>query len=333
MSFTLTQACGSRGCTMAARRVSLRAAVPFMGVISSGDLATYIGVVLFILFIASLVHREIKRSRRQSRKEDGVVRTERDVLEKRIAERTRELITAETERPHELNRTAEFGKLSQGLFHDLISPLTSISLYIEKLGTKTQESKEGQEIVGKVIEVSKRMNSYMESVRHCIGNAQELSNEIRAEMKEELEILRDILRYKVRMAGVTLVIIPCETIYLPIHPVRLHQLLLNLTSNAIDACTEAKKADLYGIDHKVTVQVSRADDVLILTVRDNGCGMSQDQTDLLFKKSFTTKEKGSGIGLQTVKSIVKDDLHGSIVVESQKGTGTTFTITVPLVQR
>jgi C4-dicarboxylate-specific signal transduction histidine kinase len=321
-SFTLTQAREGRN---NARMVSVRATVPLLGALPTIDLITMGAMAVIIALMCILVFRSSRHARHQTDSGLSSLERERNELSERIAARTKELITAETERMHELNRTAQLGKLSRGLFHDLMSPLASISMYMDKLGSTTHESAEARDVVQKVVTISHRMNAYMESVRRCIGNAPELSKEIRADLAQELPIIEDVLGYKARMAGVTLKVQPCKNVYLPIHPIRAHQLLANLCTNAIEACEQSLDARK---DLVVSVEVLHTDHGATIHVRDNGCGMAEDQLQNLFHKQLTTKSKGLGIGLKTVKSIV-DELEGTIDIRSSKSSGTTISILIP----
>lgn len=327
--YTATQASVGNG--EYTRTVSIRVVFPFIGAASTGDVLTYSGILFLILFITYLVHVEIKKSKKIGITQDELIKNERDKLEIRIAERTRELIAAETGKLNELNRTAQFGRLSQGLFHDLMSPLTSLSLYVEKLSIGNKNSAQESLIVDKVVEISKRMNSYMESVRRCLGDTTQTPTKLVAEVTEELNIIRDVLGYKARMAGVELRIESIDKITLPIHPVRLHQLLLNLASNAIEACIEKSKKDPNANDLSVIIEASKNNDSVTISIADNGCGMTEDVASSLFTKPTTTKEHGLGIGLRTVKNIVEDELHGNIEVESRVGEGSKFRVKVPVV--
>jgi C4-dicarboxylate-specific signal transduction histidine kinase len=323
-TFTLPQA--RESIHSAARAVSVRAALPFVGTYN-GELATFLSITLIIIFVLHLMRREIMASRTHTEHTHTELKDERDTLEKRVAERTHELIVAETERLQALERTARFGELSRGLFHDLMSPLTSLSLYLEKLGTAYVEPNEGREIIGKVVGISKRMTAFMGHVRHTMGDVN-LSTTARADLKEELGIIRDVLGYKARTAGVTLTIGACPNICIPIHSVRLHQVLVNIVANGIDACIEDQS---HMIDKEYTVAVSAipSPDIVTLFIEDNGCGMNEEQLKTLFTRPSSTKSGGLGMGLKTVKDILENELHGSIQVESTPKNGTTFTLKFP----
>jgi len=71
-------------------------------------------------------------------------------------------------------------------------------------------------------------------------------------------------------------------------------------------------------------------ETLVVTVRDNGHGMSVDDIQSAFEPYFSTKDTGFGLGLALTKKIVSDH-GGTIVLESEPGQGTTARITLPLV--
>ncbi len=109
-------------------------------------------------------------------------------------------------------------------------------------------------------------------------------------------------------------------------PAQMQQVLLNLFSNAADALNEA------GTKDKVIRIASRFDPQrhqVVLEVTDNGPGMPAEVASRVFEPTYTTKEKGHGFGLSTSFRIIENH-RGRISVESEVGTGTTFTVQVPL---
>jgi signal transduction histidine kinase len=105
---------------------------------------------------------------------------------------------------------------------------------------------------------------------------------------------------------------------------QLQQVLLNLVMNAIDAMPEGGKIfiDLHHTEKPQGIEI---------TVKDTGDGMSKEVMSRLFDPFFTTKEDGLGLGLFICKEIIEDH-HGSLMMKSQVGQGTTFTIWMPKVQ-
>jgi two-component system NtrC family sensor kinase len=112
-----------------------------------------------------------------------------------------------------------------------------------------------------------------------------------------------------------------------IDPKALHRSLLNLVSNAIDACIyDSTSKKQWGV--KVTSAIEE-DHIIRLEVTDNGMGMDKETEEKLFSSLFSTKgERGTGLGLLITEKIVKDN-GGQIEIESSPGKGTTFTIYLP----
>lgn len=122
-------------------------------------------------------------------------------------------------------------------------------------------------------------------------------------------------------------------------PIQLHQIAMNLITNAYHAiepssgkiCIQLKEIKLSGKDlNKLSIEPGR---FAALTISDTGTGIEPEITDRIFDPYFTTKEKGkgTGLGLAVVYGIVKEH-GGDINVDSEAGKGTTFTIYLPLIK-
>ena len=102
---------------------------------------------------------------------------------------------------------------------------------------------------------------------------------------------------------------------------QLQSVFTNLLLNARDA---------VGIDGRITVETTREGEWVALSVKDNGCGMTEQFIkNSLFRPFGSTKKKGLGIGMFQSKTIVEAH-HGKINVESELGVGTTFRVMLPL---
>jgi signal transduction histidine kinase len=103
----------------------------------------------------------------------------------------------------------------------------------------------------------------------------------------------------------------------------LYRAVLNLVTNAIDACYESETGDLVIVRSQVT------EEELVISIQDNGVGMSEITRQRLFQRYFSTKAaRGTGLGLPVVRKIM-DELGGHVVVESTLGKGSTFHIHLP----
>jgi signal transduction histidine kinase len=107
----------------------------------------------------------------------------------------------------------------------------------------------------------------------------------------------------------------------------LHRCLLNLVSNAVDACLfDSSEGKRWVVQAKTILE---QDGTLRFDVSDNGCGMDEEVKKKLFTTFFSTKEgRGTGLGLLIAQKIVQDH-EGTITVKSQLGKGSTFTIRLP----
>jgi PAS domain S-box-containing protein len=106
----------------------------------------------------------------------------------------------------------------------------------------------------------------------------------------------------------------------PIDPAQIQQVLVNLIKNALQAMTKGGT---------LTLQTGEGADGVWVSVADTGGGIPQEQINRIFEPFYTTKKKGTGLGLMIVQRIVR--AHGGrIELESQVGRGTTFRIWLPL---
>lgn len=113
--------------------------------------------------------------------------------------------------------------------------------------------------------------------------------------------------------------IPDEPLFCSIDRKQLHHVFSNLFKNACES-----------MQHQGQIEVSVVPDAtdIKIHITDTGCGIAPTVIDHIFDLFVTTKEEGSGLGLNIAKQIITAH-HGTISVISQEGEGTTFTITLP----
>jgi len=109
----------------------------------------------------------------------------------------------------------------------------------------------------------------------------------------------------------------------PIDPTQIQQVLVNLIKNAMQAMTKGGT---------LTLQTGEGADGVWISVADTGGGIPQERINRIFEPFYTTKEKGTGLGLMIVQRIVRAHA-GRIELESQAGRGTTFRIWLPMHER
>jgi PAS domain S-box-containing protein len=130
------------------------------------------------------------------------------------------------------------------------------------------------------------------------------------------------------LEGVEMAVRAAEGPPVRLDPEAMNRALLNLLSNAVDACRERDYPE--GQKPTVLVEVLRAPGEVRFAVADNGQGMDDKVRAQLFQRFFSTKEyRGTGLGLPVVQKIVAEH-GGRVEVESRPGQGSTFTIVIPL---
>ncbi|MFA5127731.1 MAG: ATP-binding protein [Patescibacteria group bacterium] len=289
-------------------------------------------IVFFIVATVSwLSNREIEKSLTRARKSEAELKEEKDMLEIRVEERTQDLQKAQMERLVQLSRFAEMGRLSVGLFHDLVSPLTAVSLGVERI-KNTQTSSEGCHLIEadleRVLKTTERIGKFITSVRKQIsGNQTREIFSVNQEIKDAIQLMA----YPARQADVSIIFSENKNIETAGSPIRFSQMIVNLISNAVDSFPPMNPAELGRVSREIVIRLAEDAGQIMLSIGDNGRGISADIQDKIFEPFFTTKDSkhGTGVGLSMVKSVAEIDFHGKVMFESEENKGTKFIITFP----
>ena len=118
-------------------------------------------------------------------------------------------------------------------------------------------------------------------------------------------------------------------------PQDLSRAVLNVMNNACYAVwrkSEVKKEKGEDYSPEIEITVATADDNLVITIADNGEGMSDEVKQRLFENFFTTKPigQGTGLGMSITRDIIENKHGGKVSFTSTEGKGTTFTFTIPI---
>jgi len=105
---------------------------------------------------------------------------------------------------------------------------------------------------------------------------------------------------------------------------QLIRIITNLVKNAIQSIPEEQEEKI------VLVSVNNDDYNVVISVKDNGLGIESDHREHVFEPKFTTKTSGMGLGLGIIKNII-ENYKGTITFETEEGKGSTFFVTLPLV--
>lgn len=281
-----------------------------------------------IAAVSWLSNREIEKSLRRARKSEAEIKIERDNLEIKVEDRTRELKEAQMEKVAQLYRFAEFGRLSSGFFHDLANPLTAVSLNMEKMKNNPHiDAINASKYLTDAITATHRMEKFITTIRKQI--AKEETKEFFSLSEEIIQAIQ-ILSCKAQKANVDVNFFPFTDVQIYGDSIKFSQVVTNLIANAIDAYEDGESVNRK--KREIKIKLSEKDGLIYLIVEDWGGGISQKNIDKVFKPFFTTKgpDKGTGIGLSLTKNIIEKDFCGSIKVQSGENCGTKFIIKIPI---
>lgn len=250
----------------------------------------------------------------------GAISIGRDVTEARAAEAERK----EMERRAQLaSRLATVGQMASGIAHEVNNPLTGIIGFAELLMQKDL-APDVMEAVATIHEAGSRLSN---TVRRLLAFARQHTPERRlVDINSIIDTAVELLRYEMETNSIVLSRrLSPEIPEFIADPGQLQEVLLNLI---INAKTAMKLAHGKG---KLSVETRRIADVVRITVRDDGPGMTQEVAERAFEPFFTTGKdgQGTGLGLSICHEIVRAH-RGRIWVKTAPGKGSTFVVELPL---
>lgn len=291
------------------------------GIISSISLS-------IIALVSWVSNREIEKSLTRAQISEKELKEERDLLEIRVEERTKQLKKAQMEKMLSMYRFADLGRLSAGLIHDIVNPLTVVSLNLEQVydhsAQSTQENIHALQLATKrALTGTKRIEEYVDAARKHI---QKQDDQSLFPICTEIGRVKSLFSYRCRKEQVSFITACDPSIHLRGNSVRFNQCLSNIVANALDAQTLSTKKN-----KTVHVTVEKDKDTITVKISDNALGIKPSVLKHIFDPFFTTKgiDKGTGIGLSMTKEIIQDSFKGTITVETKSQIGTTFTISLP----
>ncbi len=217
-------------------------------------------------------------------------------------------------------KLASIGLLSAGVAHEINTPLTGISSYIQML-QKTLADTHYAQILEKVEAQTDRVARIVKNLLTFARSPSDASFQ-RVDLKESLEEILSLIDYKLKHMNIRL-----KLKLEPVPPIyaqgeRLQQVFINIILNALDAMPQGGE---------LGIRLSIENDAAVVRVSDTGSGIRPEHRSRIFDPFFTTKGvgKGTGLGLSISYAIIKEH-EGHIQVQSEVGLGSMFTITMPV---
>jgi signal transduction histidine kinase len=229
--------------------------------------------------------------------------------------------TLESMRAALVDRDRERQMMLAGIAHEIRNPLGGMELFsglLEEGIAELPEGPERAELKNQAGRVRSELRYLTNVVNGFLSFARETAPSVEpTDVRALCEDVRALVATHGR-APVTLDV--PEGLVATIDAARIKQALLNLAENALAATAQ---------DGRVVLRAKADGAWLMLSVEDTGAGMSKETLDKAFTPFFTTKEKGSGLGLALVRKLSRDH-GGDAEIASEPGRGTTVTMRLPL---
>ncbi|NJD75703.1 MAG: PAS domain S-box protein [Candidatus Methanoperedens sp.] len=209
------------------------------------------------------------------------------------------------------------GKLAAGVAHEINNPLTTISLHTQIMLKKKWDDRTD----GRLKIINKETNRAARIVKRLLEFAHQPEPKISSvDINREIDNVLNVLEPQLTHTKITVNLTPLPLIMADSEQIQ--QVLMNMLTNSIQSIT---------MDGEIIIKTATKNDHIEISIIDNGCGIPQDNIGKIFDPFFTTKMpgEGTGLGLSICYGIIKKH-NGSIDVKSEVGTGTTFTIRLPI---
>jgi nitrogen fixation/metabolism regulation signal transduction histidine kinase len=218
------------------------------------------------------------------------------------------------------NKEQAWREMAKQVAHEIKNPLTPMRLSIQSF--QRNFDKNDSEFKSRLDEFSKTLIQQIDTMS-TIASAFSNFAEMPAQQGEKINIIETTkLALKIFKENYIVFSSEFEDLQVRIDRTQMVRIITNLIKNALEACELIKEP-------KVQVIIEKKKKEVLISVIDNGEGISKELKNKIFEPKFTTKTSGMGLGLGMVKNLV-DSYDGRISVRSKIDTGTTFSITFPL---
>jgi signal transduction histidine kinase len=221
-----------------------------------------------------------------------------------------------------IEQLGAIARLSDAIMHDVRNPINSLALNIDVLTQlHTKRSFHSEEMSDILVKINRQISTLAQNLNRYVGYSK--ITELKLEPIDVGETLNELILD-------THLLLTEKRISLNFRQPK-SQLLINgdwnqiirvfrnLIDNAIDA---------IGTKGSIDVTVRKRNNNIIISIVDSGSGINPENLLNVFKPYFTTKDKGSGLGLFIVREIVRAH-HGRIYCKSSVDQGTRFTVSIP----
>jgi signal transduction histidine kinase len=267
-------------------------------------------VAILLTFYSIVTFNKENQAKREADKKAAAYRQQLEMRVDELAALNLELIELRN-----IEKFAITGRISRTIAHEVRNPLTNINLATEQLKNEVESNEDVKLLFDMISRNSNRINQLISDLLNSTRTS-ELTY-VKASANDVMDRSLEFAIDRIELKHINVI-----KDYDPaICPILVDQekiviAFLNIIVNSIEAMND------YGTLHIFTKHKM---DRCVITVTDNGKGMTSEDANRLFEPYFTTKEKGTGLGLTNTQNIILAH-NGKISVESELGKGTSFTI-------
>ncbi|RKS01145.1 HAMP domain-containing protein [Flavobacterium sp. 102] len=220
-------------------------------------------------------------------------------------------------------REQAWREMAKQVAHEIKNPLTPMRLTVQSFERKFDPN--DPDLKQKLNDYSKTMIQQidtMSSVASAFSNFASMP----AQQNENLNVV-DVVELALDIFNEDYIVFESdkEEIISKLDRTQLIRIITNLVKNATQSIPEDQE------EKQVLVSVNEVKDNVIISVKDNGIGISSENIDYIFEPKFTTKTSGMGLGLGIIKNII-ENYKGTITFETELGKGSTFIVSLPIVK-
>jgi len=223
--------------------------------------------------------------------------------------------------------------VARKLAHEIKNPLTPIQLTIDNLKSKYEKYIDSSDKE----KYEKNLNTILSQIKQIENLVNEFSDFARMpKPMYRINNLVDLINTNIELLKKTdqtinmnLIFSKNENLNLSCDNEQISRVIFNLIKNSIESIQE-KALKIGNFDKKISIEIKRINNYIAINIFDNGIGFSIKTTKELIKPYYTTKEKGSGLGLSIVNKIIND--HNGTIEFNSDTTGTNIIIKLPIKQ-
>ena len=301
-------------------------------------LAVAIAVLcLSVLFLMGLYLTQRHRAIRAKLAAQEALQEAHDALETKVEERTAELRVSNDRLRREIEerkraenelvqagKLAALGQLSAGIVHEVNQPLAAIQSYAGNALVFLERERYNQaksnlvtigELTGRIAEITTHLKTF---ARKSPGKVKPVS------LKGVIAYSLSLVESQTKRDAVDVIqAVPDSDVFVRGDSIRLEQVMVNLLKNALEAMHGQVRPK------KIIIEIEESAEKVLLSIRDTGPGIAEDDLPQIFDAFFTTKEVGEGLGLGlSLSNKILREFGGSMRVANHESGGAVFTITL-----